>query len=139
MTEELNMSLRGIRKKINKSSGCGYLYHHFDNLCSLLENWKNTTPNNSDIQELVKTIDAYSSECYYCNEKSLGWLQYAARSFYCADYLLRYIPDEAKNNLQYSLNVDFERLMDSEAISFVEKELFDKYFYVVDSNSVLKE
>lgn len=139
MTEELKMSLRGIRKKINKSSGCGYLYHHFDNVCSLLEDWKNTIPNDNDIQELAETIEAYANECYYCNYKSLGWFQYAARSFYCANYLVRYFPDEYISNLQYSLNVVFERLMDSEAISFVEKELFDKYFYAVDSDSVLRD
>lgn len=140
MNKELKMTLQRIRKKIDNSSGCGYLYHHFDNMCSLLDEWKNTEPNDLDIQELIETLESYSYECRYCNyNNSLGWLKYSARSFYCADYLLKFIPDSCKSNLQYSLQLDFDCLMDSEAISFVDKELFDKYFYNVSNDSVLKE
>lgn len=37
--EDVNVVLKRIRRKIDKSSGCSYLYQYFDGLVKELEIW----------------------------------------------------------------------------------------------------
>lgn len=95
MNETLKLSLQRIRRKIDKSSGYGYLYHYFDNMVKLLKEWQLSNPNDEDNDELINTIFKYKSECDYCKYNSPGWFKYAARCFYCADYLVQFIGNKS--------------------------------------------
>ncbi len=68
MTEELKQKLRKMRKRIDNSSGCEYLYHHFDDLVKELEIWSDRSPLDDDIDVLVEIIEAFANECgfYSC-------------------------------------------------------------------------
>ncbi len=128
MNETLKLSLQRIRRKIDKSSGYGYLYHYFDNMVKLLKEWQLSNPNDEDNDELINTIFKYKSECDYCKYNSPGWFKYAARCFYCADYLVQFIGNKSLHDcLENELSSTFDMLIDSESISFVEDSLFDKY------------
>lgn len=128
MNETLKLSLQRIRRKIDKSSGYGYLYHYFDNMVKLLKEWQLSNPNDEDNDELISTIFKYKSECDYCKYNSPGWFKYAARCFYCADYLVQFIGNKSLHDcLENELSSTFDMLIDSESISFVEDSLFDKY------------
>lgn len=105
-----------------------YLYNYFDNLVKELQDWKLRNPSDADYDELVSTIYAYRLECGYCKYGSPGWFKYAARCFYCADFLIQFISDSILHKcLENELSATFEILLDSEAISIVENDLFDKY------------
>lgn len=128
MNEDLKQKLRKMRKRIDTSSGCGYLYHHFDDLVKELEIWTERNPQDENVEELIETIEAFSCECGFCTRYTYGWQQYAARSLYCADYLLKFVKDASKRNqLEDMLLIKFDRIMDSGAIIFVEGKLLQKY------------
>lgn len=128
MNETLKLSLQRIRKKIDKSSGYGYLYHHYDEVVTRLKEWQLSNPNDEDDDELVATILKYTSECDYCKYNSPGWFKYAARCFYCADYLVQFIGNKVLHDyLEDELSSTFDMLLDSESISFIEDSLFKKY------------
>lgn len=129
MDKELKLSLRRIRKKIDKSSGYGYLYHHFDDVVKQLKEWQLSSPNDEDNDELVATILKYKGECNYCKYyHSPGWFKYAARCFYCADYLVQFIGNKQRHDyLEDELSPVFDMLLDSMSISFMDDYLFDKY------------
>lgn len=128
MNETLKLSLQRIRKKIDKSSGYGYLYHYFDDIVTQLKEWQLSNPDDEDNDELISTILKYKSECNYCKYNSPGWFKYAARCFYCTDALVQFIDDKSLHNyLEDELSSTFNMLIDSNSISFVEDSLFEKY------------
>lgn len=125
--EDVNVALKRIRRKIDKSSGCSYLYQYFDGLVKELEIWVRQHPNETP-EELIETIESYAAECNFCNYSSPGWLMYAARSFYCADTLIKFVSDDSgRRNLTHLMSLYFEDLMDSEAISLIDCKILKKY------------
>lgn len=128
MNESLKLSLRRIRDKIDSSSGHSCLYNYFDNLVKELQDWRLRNPSDADYDELIYTIYKYNWECSYCKFNSPSWFKYAARCFYCADFLIQFISNNIlQTYLEDKLSETFEMLLDSDAISLVENDLFNKY------------
>lgn len=90
--------------------------------------WTEANPLDKDIDELLETIEAFEDECRFCTNYTYGWHRYAARSLYCADYLLKFVKDEAKRiELEDMLLFRFDCMLDSDAILFIEDKLLHKY------------
>ncbi len=121
--EDINIVLKGIQKKIHQSPGCRYLYYYFDELVKCLKGWTKQYPNETP-EELVKTIELYASECFFCCYNTPNWLMYAARSFYCADVLIEFVADEpSKCSLRETMCYYFNKLMDTDSIFLINSDI----------------
>lgn len=125
--EELQLKLRRIRKKIDTSSGCGYLYHHFEDLIFDIEKWHLANPDALDHKELFDTVKKFIDESTFCTWGSPGWLLYSARCFYCANVMLKFIHGcEVKKELQeYQMNC-FRKLLNTEVVSVLDSSLLNE-------------
>lgn len=123
----LESAIVRIRKKIQKSSGCSYLYHYFDELVSYLEQVGNKQTQ-QETNELIELIDDYARDSRYNNYGSANWMIYSARCFDCADYLVRYIPDDSmKRNVTYFLNSYFVELVEHGVAPIISHDTLCKY------------
>ena len=116
-----------VGSKTERFPNCGYLYQNFDELVSLLE------PLNSEdlppvvIRGLICLIQDLASKSICNSFASADWMRYSARSFYCADHLVKYLPENRQESVYSYLNGIFAELMDSGVAPVIEKEVFDKY------------
>lgn len=118
-----------IRKRISNSSGDRYLYKYFDELVEELERQKGIEHSSEEYDELRELIEAYARDSCYNTYGSANWVRYSARCFYCADYLVRYLPQgQSQNSMEHFLNLYFVDLIDRKVAPIISKEVFDKYF-----------
>jgi hypothetical protein len=116
-----------VSNKIEISPNCGYLYQYFDELVALLEPLKYETLPPVVIRGLKGLIQDLASESTYNNFSSAHWMKYSARSFYCADNLVKYLPENQQEFFYSYLNGIFAELMNSGVAPIIEKEVFDRY------------
>ena len=115
-----------VSNKIETSPNCGYLYQYFDELVALLEPLKSETLPPVVIRGLKGLIQDLASESTYNNFSSANWMKYSARSFYCADNLVKYLPENQQEFFYSYLNGIFAELMNSGVAPIIEKEVFDR-------------
>lgn len=119
-----------IMKKIRTSSGCGYLYHHFDKLVDTINSHLENTGalNDFEVDKLKQLIEAYAADSIYNTHGSANWMRYSARCFYCADYLSRYIEDKRANeNMGHYLNLFFSDLVERGVAPIIQRDVLEKY------------
>lgn len=120
--------IKRITKKIKNSSGCSYLYRYFDELIAFLDSIPREKLTEEELDGLADLISDFAYESTYNNFASANWMRYSARSFYCADYLIRYLPDKQQDAQMRYLNLYFLDLMESGVAPIIQQEVFDKYF-----------
>lgn len=125
---DLMTLIKRITKKINNSSGCSYLYRYFDELIAFLDSIPREKLTEEELDGLADLISDFAYESTYNNFASANWMRYSARSFYCADYLIRYLPDKQQDAQMRYLNLYFLDLMESGVAPIIQQEVFDKYF-----------
>ena len=121
--------IKRITKKINNSSGCSYLYRYFDELIAFLDSIPREKLTEEELDVLADLISDFAYESTYNNFASANWMRYSARSFYCADYLIRYLPDKQQDGQMRYLNLYFLDLMESGVAPIIQQEVFNKYFH----------
>jgi hypothetical protein len=126
MSEVLTQIVK-ISKKIETSPTCGYLYQYFDELVRLLEAHKTDGLPSVAVRDLKGLIQDMASKSTYNNYSSANWMRYSARAFYCADYLVKYLPVNQQDFFYRYLNGFFADLMDSGVAPIIEKEVFERY------------
>ena len=125
------LTINRISKKINKSSGCSYLYKYFDELVEMLQDAE--TLSASEIASLRGLIQDYAADSIYNNYASANWMRYSARCFYCADYLVRFIGNQPnQEGMENLLNLYFKDLVNHGVAPIISQEILDKY---IDKNS----
>lgn len=125
------LTINRISKKINKSSGCSYLYKYFDELVEMLQDAE--TLSASEIASLRGLIQDYAADSIYNNYTSANWMRYSARCFYCADYLVRFIGNQPnQEGMENLLNLYFKDLVNHGVAPIISQEILDKY---IDKNS----
>ena len=129
MSAILNQIIR-ITQKIHNSSGCASLYSYFDELTNSLDSVPIENLTEEELSELDDLIDEFAYECTYNNFASANWMRYSARSFYCADYLIRYFPEKQQEAKISYLNLYFRDLLESGVAPIIQQEVFDKYFQI---------
>lgn len=140
LPDSLQIKLKRIRKKIDTSSGCGYLYHHFDDLISDLEKWHIANPEALDHKELFDTVKKFIDESTFRTWGSPGWLLYSARCFYCANVMLKYIHgNEVRKILQEYQTECFRRLLSTEVVSVLDRFLLNEFLGKFRNTPYLKE
>ena len=115
-----------IRKKIEKTPGCSYLYGHFDKLVKLLKARTLTSEENQSLKDLIRD---YAVDSRFNNFASANWMRYSARCFYCADYLLAFLTDEQEVMQKY-LNGYFMELLEHYVAPIISQEVLDKYIRI---------
>lgn len=125
---DLMTLVKRITKKIKNSSGCSYLYRYFDELIAFLDSIPREKLTEEELDGLADLISDFAYESIYNNFASANWMRYSARSFYCADYLIRYLPDKQQDAQMRYLNLYFLDLMESGVAPIIQQEVFDKYF-----------
>lgn len=125
---ELTTRINRIIKKIKNSSGCSYLYRYFDELIAFLDSLAKEKLTEEELDGLADLISDFAYESTYNNFASANWMRYSARSFYCADFLIRYLPDKQQDAQMRYLNLYFLDLMESGVAPIIHQEVFDKYF-----------
>lgn len=124
-------AINRISKKIEKSSGCSYLYGYFDELVELLLNAE--TLSASERASLRGLIQDYAADSIYNNYASANWMRYSAQCFYCADFLVRFLGDKpSQEGMESLLNSYFKDLVDHGVAPILSQETLDKY---IDKNS----
>ena len=124
---EVLTQISKISKKIETSPTCGYLYQYFDELVALLDSHKVEELPPLVIRDLKGLIQDMASESTYNNYSSANWIRYSARSFFCADHLVKYLPENQQEFFYRYLNGFFTDLMASGVAPIIEKEVFEKY------------
>lgn len=119
--DNLIKHINSLYNKIHNSSGCNYLYSDFDELVNELEIKKDKLTIDG-VMSLIFLIRNLVSETRY-NNCSVN----SARSFYCADYLIRYLPKDWKSRTELVLNYLFRELIKGEVAAIIPKEVFNKY------------
>ena len=127
MSEVLNQIAK-VSTKIERSPNCGYLYQYFDELVALLETNKVEGLSQVVTRRLKGLIQDMASESTYNNFASANWMRYSARSFYCADYLVRYLPEDQHEFFYSYLNGFFVDLMETGVAPIIEKDVFERYY-----------
>jgi hypothetical protein len=124
---EVLTQIAKISNKIETSPNCGYLYQYFDELVRLLETHKTDELPPIAVRDLKGLILDMASESTYNNYSSVNWMRYSARAFYCADYLVKYLPENQQEFFYRYLNGFFADLMESGVAPIIEKEVFERY------------
>ncbi len=123
--DNLIKHIKSLNNKIHNSSGCNYLYSDFDELVNELEVKKDKLTIEG-VMSLIFLFRDLALEARY-NHCSVNWIRYSARSFYCADYLIRYLPKDWKSRTEFFLNYLFKELIKGEVAAIIPKEVFNKY------------
>lgn len=124
---DITIQIAKIRTRIRKSSGCSYLYKYFDELVESLNQRKKELSKNES-SELTNLIEDFAQDSRYNNYASANWMRYSARCFYCADILVKYIPnDKERTAEEYLLNQYFLELVENGVAPIISQETFDKY------------
>lgn len=123
--DDLIKHINSLDNKIHNSSGCNYLYSDFDELVNELEVKKDKLTTEG-VMSLILLFRDLALEARY-NHCSVNWIRYSARSFYCADYLIRYLPKDWKSRTESFLNYLFNELIKGEVAAIIPKEVFNKY------------
>ena len=124
---EVLTQIAKISSKIENSPYCGYLYQYFDELVASLDSARTDGLPPIVVRDLKGLIQDMAVESIYNNVSSANWIRYSARAFYCADYLVRYLPEDQREFFYGYLNGFFSDLVDSGVAPIIEKEVFDKY------------
>lgn len=119
--------LAKLTNKIEMSPNCGYLCQYFDELVALLEPLKSETLPPVLIRDLKGLIQNLAAESTYDNSSSVNRMKYSARSFYCADNLVKYLPENQQEFFYNYLNDIFAELINSGVAPIIEKGVFEKY------------
>ena len=126
MSEVLNQIAK-ISTKIERSPNCGYLYQYFDELVASLDSAGTDGLPHVVVRDLKGLIQDMAVESIHNNVSSANWIRYSARAFFCADYLVRYLPEDQREFFYGYLNGFFSDLVDSGVAPVIEEEVFDKY------------
>lgn len=116
-----------ISNKIENSPNCGYLYQYFDELVASLDSIRTDVLPPVVVRDLKGLIQDLAVESIYNNFASANWMRYSARAFYCADYLVRYLPEGQMEFFYGYLNGFFADLMESGVAPIIEKDALDRY------------
>lgn len=138
--EDLLLQMSRIKKKISNSHGCSYLYSYFDELVKSLEAKGTDGLSDTENVELQELIESYARESVYNNFASAEWMMYSTRSFYCADYLVRYLsPQNVRRNMEHFLSLYFLDLVKSGVASIIQRDSLDKYMSKMIETSEAKD
>lgn len=128
MVNDINILLKSFRNEIDSSSGHGFLYQYFEDMDKNLKIWHKTHYDDTVNRELLFTIGKLCEESRYCKYATPGWAMYAARCFYCADHLARYLSSDSNRQITENyLFQCFRRMIHSHSILFTDMDLIRKY------------
>lgn len=128
MEKDINILLERFRNEIDSSSGHGFLYQYFEDMDKNLKNWCKTHYDDTVNRELLFTIGKLCEETKYCKYATPGWAMYAARCFYCADHLARYLSSDSNRQItEEHLSKCFRNMINSYSIIFIDIDLIRKY------------
>ena len=116
-----------LKKRISKSSGCNYLYSHFDNLVNELNTFKKGELPVEVSTELRSLIHDYAEDSTYNTYASANWVRYSARCFYCADFLVHYLAESLQKVEEDYLNGYFFKLIEAYVAPVIQQDVLTKY------------